>query len=101
MTCWMQVRHQILRHLDAAWEARDGRSELMGLIIVEESRVQNEVWQNYPETLRSAKVLPASLPHRTEEERAQIGAAFHGITTWQAVCRRFRIPLEALLDEVV
>src|SRR6476620_960501 len=33
-TAWMRVRHQMLRHLDAAWEHRQGR-RIYGLYIVE------------------------------------------------------------------
>jgi hypothetical protein len=99
-TSWMRVRHQMLRHLDAAWEQRDGR-EVFGLIILEEADLTAKPWVQYATEITSPDVLSASLPHRTDEERSQIAQSFCGLTSWSRVRDQFKIPAEALLDEVL
>jgi hypothetical protein len=103
-TAWMPVRHQMLRHLDAAWEHRQGR-RIYGLFIVEteEGAVSVEpssAWDEAVEATVSEEVLKGSLPHRSPEERSQIASALLGVTTWQAVCDEFQIPREVLIPEV-
>jgi len=104
-TAWMRVRHQMLRHLDAAWEHREGR-RLYGLYIVEaesgtSSTEPPTTWHEAVESTISEEVLRASLPHRTPDERLQIASALLGVTTWQAVCDEFQIPREVLIPEVL
>jgi hypothetical protein len=41
-------------------------------------------------------VLRLSLPHRSQDEVRGIAASFVGVTTWQAVCDRFRIDRSVL-----
>jgi hypothetical protein len=98
-TSWMSIRHQMLRHLDGAWEQR-GRRRLLGLIILDEARAQDQRWRDYPAEIRSTPVLEASLPHRSPEERRVIAEGFLGVTTWQRICSEFRIP-EAVLPEQI
>jgi hypothetical protein len=98
-TSWMRVRHQMLRHLDAASELRNGRA-LLGFLIHDENIMKTEAWQNYPDQVRSPEVLRNSLPHRTDAERREIADAFIGTTSWQAVCRRFGIPDQALISDI-
>jgi hypothetical protein len=103
-TAWMRVRHQMLRHLDAAWEHRQGR-RIYGLYIVEAesgtgSTEPPSTWHQAVESTISDEVLRASLPHRTSDERSQIASALLGVTTWQAVCDEFQIPREVLIPEV-
>ena len=103
-TAWMRVRHQMLRHLDAAWEHRQGR-RIYGLYIVEaetgtSSTEPPSTWHEAVESTISEEVLRASLPHRTADERSQIASALLGVTTWQAVCDEFQIPREVLIPEV-
>jgi hypothetical protein len=93
-TTWMKGRHQMLRHLDAAWEIRGGRS-VYGIFVVEadpnvETKVPERWIQAAAETL-SDDVVKGSLPHRSTEEQASIAAAFIGITTWQAIVAEFGI----------
>jgi len=100
----MRVRHQMLRHLDAAWEHRQGR-RIYGLYIVEaetgtSSTEPPYTWHEAVESTISGEVLRASLPHRTPDERSQIASALLGVTTWQAVCDEFQIPREVLIPEV-
>ena len=97
-TWWMRTRHQMLRHLDGAWDQCRGR-RLFGLMIIDQHRAKEKAWQKYPDTLRSEAVLEASLPHRLPEDRSALASAFLGIITWQEVCARFNIPTAALLDE--
>ena len=104
-TAWMRVRHQMLRHLDAAWEHREGR-RIYGLYIVEaesgtSSTEPPSTWHEAVESTISDEVLRASLPHRTSDERSQIASALLGVTTWQAVCDEFQIPREVLIPEVL
>lgn len=103
-TAWMRVRHQMLRHLDAAWEHRQGR-RIYGLFIVEAEKgttsvVPSSAWHEAVELTISDKVLTGSLPHRSTDERSQIASALLGVTTWQAVCDEFQIPREVLIPEV-
>jgi hypothetical protein len=103
-TAWMPVRHQMLRHLDAAWEHRQGR-RIYGLFIVE-SEVEaasiqpSSAWHQAVEATISEEVLKGSLPHRSPDERRQIASALLGVTTWQAVCDEFQIPRAVLIPEV-
>lgn len=92
-TTWMAERHQMLRHIDAAWDERGGR-DVYGILIVEGTAdgAVPEPWFSYPAALRDEAVLAASLPHRTDAERAAIARAFLGVTTWQQVSRRFGLP---------
>jgi hypothetical protein len=102
-TAWMPVRHQMLRQLDAAWEVRQGR-RIYGLFIVEADERTGSlvppVWREVADMTISEEVLRGSLPHRTPEERSEIASALLGVTTWQAVCEEFQIPLQVLIEEV-
>jgi hypothetical protein len=94
----------MLRHLDAAWENRQGR-RIYGLFIVEReagaaSVEPSSAWHQAVEATISEEVLKGSLPHRSPDERSQIAGALLGATTWQAVCEEFQIPLEVLIPEV-
>ncbi|WP_373054304.1 hypothetical protein [Thioalkalivibrio sp.] len=90
-TTWMPTRHQMLRHMDAAWEYRGGRC-ILGFFIVEadDSGVPNH-WRSAVIDTVAPETLSKSLPHRTPEEQAEIAAGFLGVTTWDAVCAEFTI----------
>jgi len=95
-TTWLPRRSQILRHMDAAFEISEGR-RVFGLMIVEgpggaDSVTPSAYWLNQAEEEISDSSLSASLPHRTVAERAHIAEGFLGVTTWQAVCKRFGLP---------
>lgn len=95
-TTWMATRHQMLRHLDCAWECRKGR-DVLGFFIVEGEGGASAVgvpplWQAAVEMTVRDDVLSASLPHRNWAEREAIAQSFFGATTWQRVCREFEIP---------
>jgi hypothetical protein len=98
-TTWMGGRHQIWRHIDAAWEVR-GRRAVFGLLLVEGAHPDPfevpAVWQEAAASALSAETLRCSFPHRGVEERAAIAQGFLGVATWQAVCRRFVLDFGAL-----
>jgi hypothetical protein len=103
-TTWMSMRHQMLRHLDCAWERRAGR-DLFGFFIGEGEGGPSGVavppsWQAAAEDTVTANALSGSLPHRGEAERHAIAQCFLGATTWQSVCREFNIVWSELPDTV-
>lgn len=101
-TTWMPERHQIWRHMDAAWEIR-GRRRVFGLFIVEDSASDPgvpPVWRRAAEEAVSEAALAGSFPHRSAVERQAIVQGFCGVTTWRAVCQRFDIDFGALPDKL-
>jgi hypothetical protein len=88
-TTWMPVRDQMLRHMDAALEARRGRRVFGMLILEEQDGHLPPGWATAASETAAPKLLRDSLPHRSEQERAEIAAGFLGVTTWQTVCRAF------------
>lgn len=99
-TSWMSVRHQMLRHLDAALEICNGR-RLNGFFIVESSsREVPSNWREAGTRTVSEDALVRSLPHRSNEERARIADAFLGVTTWEAVRGALSIPEAVLIEKV-
>lgn len=92
-TSWMPVRHQMLRHMDGAWE-RKGSRRLIGLFIVEgeEDGKLSAHWSKECRETISHDALIKSLPHRTPEERYHIAACYAGVMTWEALCHEFGIP---------
>ena len=102
-TTWMIGRHQMLRHIDCAWEAR-GKKQVVGFFIVQGEGGKEEVpakWQEFAKNTIGAEALACSLPHRGPEEQREIAACFTGVTTWERVCREFGIDLKSLPDLVV
>jgi hypothetical protein len=94
-TGWMPQRHQMLRHIDCAWERR-GQRTVLGFFIVEGQGGADAVavpvhWHAAARATITPGALDVSLPHRTTAERKAIAAAFLGVTTWQEVCRIFQI----------
>lgn len=103
-TTWMPVRHQMLRHLDGAWELRD-KGGVVGFFIVQgdgglDATDVPPAWLDRCATTVKPDVLEASLPHRTETERAAISNSYLGVTTWQAVCEALAVPYEGLPDRL-
>ena len=95
-TSWLSERNQMLRHLDCAWEIRDGRA-LYGFYIVEAG---GEAGSNVPErwiaacaTTIADDTLETSLPHRAPETRSALCQAFLGACTWQQISAAFGIEL--------
>jgi Protein of unknown function (DUF429) len=102
-TTWMPGRHQMLRHLDAAWEIR-GRRSVYGFFVVEAepnggTRVPRH-WRDAADATRSDAAVGGSLPHRSPEERAGIVECFLGVTTWQAIVAAFGLDPTLLLEQV-
>jgi len=90
-TKWMDGRHQMLRHLDCAWEIR-GHKKVLGFFIVDSHSSSPNVpdnWCIFAKETVSPEAISSSLPHRGPEEQRQIADAFIGVTTWQRVCKEF------------
>jgi hypothetical protein len=101
-TTWLAGRHQIWRHIDAAWERR-GRRQVFGLFIVESKGGTSEVpelWLKAVQDALSPAVIASSFPHRSPEERQEIAACFVGVTTWQRVIQEFNLPSSTLIDRI-
>ncbi len=103
-TTWRSGRHQIWRHLDAAWEVRARRS-VFGLFLVEGTAPNPtkvpSVWQDASASALTAETLRCSFPHRGATERAAIVQGFLGVATWQAVCSHFGSDFAALPNTTV
>jgi hypothetical protein len=100
-TRWMPDRHQMIRHLDCAWEIR-GERRVVGFFIVEGEGGKEEVpekWRRFASDTTGAGASASSLPHRGPEEQSEIASCFAGVTTWQRLCRQFGIDRKALPDE--
>jgi hypothetical protein len=98
-TTWMPVRHQILRHLDCAYEIL-GHRRLLGFFVVEADSDGQlpKLWLDACKATTSRETLMQSLPHRSELEKSVIADAFLGATTWQRICKELEIPYESLPD---
>lgn len=92
-TKWMRVRSQMLRHIDAAWDQRDGR-DVYGFFIVEDDTAG--AWNTACADTLAPEMLSKSLPHRSDATQAEIANAFLGITTWDRVCAAFGLPKSLL-----
>jgi hypothetical protein len=103
-TKWLNGRHQIWRHLDAAWEIR-GRRAVYGLLIVESDAASTdgsvpELWRKAGQACLDPTALLTSFPHRSAEEVVAISRCYLGVTTWRKVCEQFHIDCGALPHEV-
>lgn len=103
-TTWLVGRHQIWRHIDAAWEVR-GRRAVYGFFIVENKPEVagddlSDVWQDACRSCLCTGALRTSFPHRSDEEAAAISRCFLGATTWRAVCEKFGLDWGKLPDVV-
>jgi hypothetical protein len=99
-TKWMPGRHQIWRHIDAAWEICGDR-QVYGLFIVDSPGLEvPEIWCAAAHNTLSRAALEGSFPHRSATETAAISRCFLGVTTWRRVCARFGLSYEALPDSL-
>jgi len=100
-TSFLNGRHQMLRHMDAAYEIA-GHRVLLGFFIVEGDAAGDipKVWRDAAEQTLSPEAIHGSLPHRPEAERDAIAAGFLGVTTWQLVCERLGIEAGVLIDRI-
>jgi hypothetical protein len=102
-TSWMDVRHQVLRNLDAAWDSR-GEREVVAFFAVEGDNPDDtsvpEHWMQAVDATVYEDALAGSLPHRSKDERQEMARAFRGAVTWQAICDEFSLPRSILIDEV-
>jgi hypothetical protein len=100
-TTWLTGRHQIWRHIDAAWERR-GRRAVFGMFIVEgtEGGAVPKVWRDAVSGSVAPSALECSFPHRSSRERQAIASCLLGVTTWQKIVSTFALPPAVLLDRV-
>lgn len=103
-TTWLDGRHQIWRHIDAAWEVR-GRRAASGFFIVEgdssgDSHRLPEVWSEAFLNCLTDEALETSFPHRSMAEARAISRCFLGATTWQRVCDTFGLAWQGLSDRL-
>jgi hypothetical protein len=102
-TRWLRGRHQIWRHIDAAWEIR-GKQDVYGFFIVDQPDPLTTGipadWAAAASKCLTESVLRSSFPHRSDAEVQAISRCFLGLTTWQQVCARFDIDLRDLPDQV-
>lgn len=97
-TTWMAGRHQMLRHIDAAWEIRGDRA-VYGMFIVEGLPGTDDVpelWQQAAKDTRSDAAIQSSLPHRSLADQEGIRRAMVGVTTWQRIVSTFHLPPSVL-----
>jgi len=98
----MAGRHQMLRHIDCAWEIACGR-KVIGFFIVEGNNEDVEVplnWIEFAKLTIRQDAIASSLPHRGPEEQRGIASCFAGVTTWQRLCEVFNIDWATLPDVV-
>jgi hypothetical protein len=98
-TDWMEIRYQMLRHLDGAWPRGETDPPVIGFYIVEAEAGSTRVppkWIRFAEDTISRAALDGSLPHRTADDRKAIADSFLGVTTWQALCAALDIPTTTL-----
>jgi len=97
----MAGRHQMLRHIDCAWEIA-GNRKVIGFFIVE-GRASNggvpEQWLEYARETVAPYSIASSLPHRGPEEQNGIAACFAGVATWQMVCAAVGLAWDSLPNE--
>jgi len=101
-TKWMPGRHQMLRHIDCAWEIAR-RRKIVGFFVVEGEKIDGEVpecWMTYAKETIAPSAVASSLPHRGPEEQQGIVSCFAGVTTWQRVCMTLNLNW-AMLPDVV
>ena len=103
-TKWLGGRHQIWRHIDAAWEIR-GRRSVYGFFIVESDALSTdgsvpELWNELTRNCTHSSSLQSSFPHRSAAEVSAISRCFLGVTTWRKVCAEFGINWESMPDQV-
>ena len=98
-TTWMVGRHQIWRHMDAAWELRGGRA-VYGLFLVEGTPENPKdvplIWEDAARDTLARSAITASFPHRSTVECDAIARGFLGVATWQRVCACFGIDFNVL-----
>lgn len=101
-TTWLAGRHQVWRHIDAAWE-RKGRRKVYGMFIVEAKDSSDAVPSLWLEAVTDAlepEALRTSFPHRSAVEVESIQRCLLGVTTWQAVCTAFGLAREVLVEQL-
>ena len=103
-TMAMAGRHQMLRHIDCAWETR-GEKPVFGFFVVSGGAEPDDIpvpdeWAEAAASTIGEEALSSSLPHRSDTERSAIASCFLGATTWQAIRAEFELDWDRLPDRV-
>lgn len=100
---WYPVRNQVLRVLDcaAAFARKTERPYFFVVLVVEKGLVESDPdRQAAVEAVTSPRTVQESLPHLTDEERAELLAHYLGTTTWQDIVETFELGSGVLIDRV-
>lgn len=100
---WYSRRNQVLRVLDCAaqYACQTGRTSYFVLLVVEGQVLEHSSHVQGEATLAtSPEVVARSLPHRSVADRERLLSRYLGLTTWEAIVRRFQLPKGTLLKEV-
>jgi hypothetical protein len=87
-TNWYPARNQLVRNLEAIGEIACGRA--CGVLLVGEEMVDE---------LDDA-IYEQSLPHLTDDDRAEVRGRYLGQITWALLCESVGVPFDELPDEL-
>jgi hypothetical protein len=95
---WYRRRNQVLRGLDccAQYAHQTARSHYFVMLIVDKDSQSDQQRRAEIEKTVSPEVVAGSLPHLTEQGRGELMTHYLGVTTWQDIVRKFRLPESAL-----
>jgi hypothetical protein len=95
-TSWLEGRHQMWRHIEGAWAARDGR-QVFGIFMVDSPTTElPHKWQRDAEATSTAGAIASSFPHRSLSEQSELARCFRGVTTWRAACALLGVDYNSL-----
>lgn len=100
---WYPCRNQVLRVLDcaAAYARQTDRPHYFAILVVERDLVEHDTKRQAEiEAVTLSETVRNSLPHLTDEGRADLLSHYLGVTTWQAVVERFGLGSEVLPETV-
>lgn len=100
---WYRGRNQVLRNLDcaAAYVQQTTRQHYFVILVVEKHLVgQDRVRRSEIEMVMLPKVVQASVPHLTDEERTTLLSHYLGTCTWQTIVEEFDLGDGVLPDQV-
>jgi hypothetical protein len=66
------------------------------MLIVDKDSQSDQQRRAEIEKTVSPEVVAGSLPHLTEQGRGELMTHYLGVTTWQDIVRKFRLPESAL-----
>lgn len=82
-TTWCKERNQLIRHIDAILDKRNGKP-VFSFLIVEDSNRYDDLHQ-----FQALRFYKKSLPHRSKEEVRLAFESYLGVITWSRLKERF------------